>query len=398
MLRRLSLGLLLLGLWGRPAQAQPPTSPLVPQLGVWLTNIDSNVLYDPGALQPALEQLGQAGFTTLYPTVWNSGYTLWPSAIAARQLGQRQDPKLQGRDLLAELVTPARRKGLQVVAWFEFGLMAPAGAPWIKRHPDWLLQDRRGNSIWMEGAEPRVWLNPLHPEVQQLIEDLLVELAQRYDLDGIQLDDHFGYPSLFGYDALTLARWRRDTGADPQAAPPGAFEPAWIRWRADQLTRWLGRLRQRLLAARPGLRLSVSPNPQSFSYNQYLADWQTWVEQGLVDDLVVQVYRRDMDSFQRELQQPELVQARQRIPVSIGLLSGLRNQPMPTALLSRQWQAARQQGFSGVSLFFYESWLERRREGLTAPGLLPPAASPVQQQSPEALQSRTTVDQGGMAQ
>lgn len=399
MRRRLGLGLLLLGLWGHPALAQAPaTPPLAPRQGIWLTNIDSNVLYDPAALPTALTELSQDGFTTLYPTVWNGGYTLWPSAIATQRLGQSQDPKLQNRDLLAELIPVARRQGQQVVAWFEFGLMAPADAPWLRRRSDWLLQDRRGNVIWLDGQERRVWLNPLHPGVQQLIGDLLVELARRYDLDGIQLDDHFGYPVLFGYDPLTLARWRTDTGAATDAPPPLAIDPAWIRWRADRITQWLGQLRRQLAAVRPGLRLSVSPNPQGFSYNQFLADWRTWVEQGLVDDLVLQVYRRDLDSFQRELQQPELLQARQRIPVSIGLLAGLRNQPMPNPLLSSQWQLAQQQGYSGVSLFFYESWRERRAEGLTVPTL--PSATPdgVQQQPPEALRSRTTVDQGGARQ
>ena len=43
--------------------------------GVWLTNIDSNVLFERDRLSAALERLHQLNFNTVYPTVWNWGYT-----------------------------------------------------------------------------------------------------------------------------------------------------------------------------------------------------------------------------------------------------------------------------------------------------------------------------------
>jgi uncharacterized lipoprotein YddW (UPF0748 family) len=49
-----------------------------------------------------------------------------------------------------------------------------------------------------------VWLNPFKPEVQQFINNLVAEIAVRYDIDGIQFDDHTALPSDFGYDPYTL--------------------------------------------------------------------------------------------------------------------------------------------------------------------------------------------------
>ena len=173
--------------------------------GVWLTNIDSQVLFDRNTLTQAIDRLQQLNFNTLYPTVWNGGYTLYPSSVAQQTIGKSLDPTpgLQGRDMLKEIVDQGHAKKMAVIPWFEFGFMAPADSELAKRHPDWLLKRRDGSTVWMEGTLPRVWLNPYHPQVQKFITDLVVELVKNYDIDGIQFDDHFGFPVDFGYDDLT---------------------------------------------------------------------------------------------------------------------------------------------------------------------------------------------------
>jgi len=54
--------------------------------------------------------------------------------------------------------------------------------------------------------------------VQDFLANLIVEIVTEYDVDGIQLDDHFGWPSNLGYDPYTikttLGIFRRDS---PQA-------------------------------------------------------------------------------------------------------------------------------------------------------------------------------------
>ncbi len=60
--------------------------------GVWLTNVDSDVLYNPHSLKMAIADLSQTGFNTIYPTVWNDGHTLYPSTVAAELLGTEHHP------------------------------------------------------------------------------------------------------------------------------------------------------------------------------------------------------------------------------------------------------------------------------------------------------------------
>ena len=69
--------------------------------------------------------------------------------------------------------------------------------------------------------------------------------------------------------------------------------------------------------------VSVAPNPQRFSYEFFLADWQKWERMGIIEDLVLQIYRNDLNVFISELEYPEVKAAQSHIPVSIGILSWL---------------------------------------------------------------------------
>ncbi|MGB3761518.1 MAG: family 10 glycosylhydrolase, partial [Rivularia sp. (in: cyanobacteria)] len=75
--------------------------------GVWLTNIDSDVLFSSTNLTNALTRLKELNFNVVYPAVWNWGYTLYPSRVARNVIGRSVDPEpgLQKRDMLKEAVS-----------------------------------------------------------------------------------------------------------------------------------------------------------------------------------------------------------------------------------------------------------------------------------------------------
>jgi uncharacterized lipoprotein YddW (UPF0748 family) len=324
--------------------------------GVWLTNIDSDVLFEQDKTEKAIALLAKANFNTLYPTVWNWGYTLYPSEIAKSLTGLSLDPTegLQGRDILAEMVELGHQQEMRVIPWFEFGFMAPADSELAKRHPEWLTARQDGSTIWWEGnVHQRVWLNPLRPEVQQFMTDLIVEIVSNYDIDGIQLDDHFGYPSELGYDDYTVKLYQEEH--EGKLPPPDPQAPDWVSWRADKITDYVETLFHEIKQHNPNAIVSVSPNPQHFSLNSFLLDWHRWERKGLIEELVVQLYRDDNDSFINELEQPEIQAAREHIPVGIGILSGLKGRPIPWQRISQQVKIAREHKFAGISFFFYES-------------------------------------------
>lgn len=339
--------------------------------GVWLTNVDSQVLFSEQGVADSLQQLADHRFNTVYPAVWSWGYTLYPSQVAERATGYRQglypDLENQGRngaleaaqgdrDMLLDVVQTARDLGLSVIPWFEFGFMAPANSPLALRHPDWLTQKQGGlpaARLEQEGRHSRVWLNPFHPEVQQFVLDLVAELMANYPVDGLQLDDHFSLPVAYGYDPYTISLYRQEHRG--QAPPANPYDAEWTRWRADKITAFVDRVFWTVKARRPNAVLSVSPNPATFAYTHHLQDWPRWREKGYIEELIVQIYRDNLPSFRNALRDRALQQARRHIPTAIGILSGLKDRPVPMALIQQQVQTARGMGFAGVSFFFYDT-------------------------------------------
>ena len=338
-----------------PRVAQASIAPRSEIRGVWITNVDSAVLFNGTVLKDAVQQLAQLNFNTLYPVVWNWGYTSYPSAVAKQASGAAVDPRpigLEGRDSLAELVQQAHQRGMAVLPWFEFGFMAPEDSALAIRHPDWLTQQQDGTQTWQEGIYPRVWLNPFKPEVQQFIQALVLELVNKYDIDGIQFDDHFGLPYQFGYDDYTVQLYKREQGKTP---PTNPRDPAWVRWRANKITSFTAQLFRAVKARKKDVVFALSPNNYEFSYNNSLQDWKAWEQQGLIEELVLQVYTSSPQAFTAQLQTPEIQAARRHIPTGVGILTGLKKRPIPMQQVRDQIQIVRQQGFAGVSFFFYET-------------------------------------------
>ena len=363
----------------------PATKPLREIRGVWITNVDSDVLFTRDRLATAIKDLRQLNFNTIYPVVWNWGYTTYPSKVAKRIVGSSLMPKksagilinrkltqsegLEGRDVLQEMVVQSRKQGIAIIPWFEFGFMLPAttdpaGSDFAKLHPDWLTQKLDGGTIWKEGKDPRVWLNPFKPEVKKFIIDLVLEVVKKYDVDGIQFDDHFGLPAEFGYDKFTVDLYQREHQG--KLPPKDAKNQEWIDWRADKITALMRELFTAIKAANPKAIVSISPNPQIFAKNFFLQDWAKWERQGLVEELLIQVYRDKFSTFVGELQKPEVKLASQHIPVGIGILVGVKPKPISMKQIQAQIAAVRKEGLAGVSFFFYETLWKLTNEPVVA--------------------------------
>ena len=326
------------------AQSQPAPSR---RIGVWLTNSPSPLYYDPARIDRAVRELADAGFNTLYPNVWSRGATFHSSRHAPMEPAlAKANPNL---DPICRFTQAAHRRGLQVIPWFEYGLMEPADAAVVAQNPDWVLQRRDGSSEMAMHGKPMVWLNPAHPGVRQRFLGLIGEIVQRCNVDGIQLDDHFAWPVELGYDPFSRARYLAETGLEP---PDDHTERAWMRWRRQQLTGLLRELRSQL--KRSGTLISLSPGPFRFAYNHWLQDWELWALGELIDDLVVQNYAYSLKGFEKDLNQPALVKARSwGMPVEIGILAGFGGRTPAMATLAQKAQLATSRGH-GVIYFYWE--------------------------------------------
>jgi len=343
------------------AVAQSTPNPIVPAQGtelrgVWLTNVDSDVLFSRDKLERAIDRLADLHFNTIYPTVWNGGYTLYPSEVAEAWIGEAIEPvpELRGRDVLAEAIEIGHKQGLTVIPWYEFGLMAPDDSELARRHPEWIMSRKDGSQVFVQGDQGQhrfVWLNPAHPEVQDLMAGMATEVVDKYDIDGIQFDDHFGTPVELGYDDYTVRLYQQEHNG--QRPPDNPRDAEWMRWRASKVTNMMVKIFSAIKTRKPDCLISLSPNPKDFSYEEYLQDWYPWVRLRFIDELVIQVYRTDMQRFISELESPELLAIRDRVPVSIGILTGLRVLNVETQQVEAQVRTTRDRQYAGFSFFFY---------------------------------------------
>jgi uncharacterized lipoprotein YddW (UPF0748 family) len=310
--------------------------------GTWLTTTANDALASPEQTARTMRRLREIGLNTVYIEAWKDGYTQFPSEVLKRTLGMRMRPpgsakgaaesdplvRPPTRDLLQEATLQAHRNGLLAIAWFEYGFMAAHKDTMnhLRRiKPEWLSRDRSGSEVAPNGF---VWMNPLHPLARAFLLDLVLEAVDRYDLDGVQIDDRIVWPHVsMGYDDTTRAAYAAEHEG---AAPPDDFkDPAWMQWRSakvDEFARWFV---QEVRARRPGLVVSLSPAVYPWSWQNHLLDWPRWtawsdahrlpgapvrnaVAQSTLpqwDEFIPQAYRFDHPTFERTwLQQTRAVQ------------------------------------------------------------------------------------------
>ena len=318
-------------------------------LGVWLTNSPSPLYYDQRNIKQAVDELEQAGFSVLYPNVWSRGTTFHSSDFAPlepalKAAGVKVDP-------ICTLSKEAHKRGMKVVPWFEYGLMEPATAEVVQENPDWVLARANGDPMMKMHGKEMVWLNPAHPKVRERFIGLVVEVMKRCRMDGLQLDDHFAWPVELGYDPYTSALYKAEFGMAP---PRDYTNRYWMTWRRRQLTGLLRDLRIRLEQESLPVRISLSPGPFRFAYNNWLQDWELWAVGQLIDDLVVQNYAYSLRGYAKDLDQPALRKASEwGIPIQIGILAGFGKRTTSMDILKEKVRLANDRGY-GVIYFYWE--------------------------------------------
>ncbi len=240
--------------------------------GVWLTNVDSEVLNSRAGIAAAMEFLAQHHFNIVFPVVWNDAKTVYPSAVMDSLFGIRIDPRYAGRDPLAELIEEAHQRNIAVVPWFEYGFSSSYkknGGHILQAKPHWAARDREGKLLTKNGFE---WMNAYYPEVQNFLLALILEVASKYDVDGVQGDDRLpAQPCEGGYSAYAGSLYRQEHHGSPP--PRNPRDAAWLRWRADKLNAFARRVYNEVKKINPDLLVSWAPSVYPWSYEEYLQDW-----------------------------------------------------------------------------------------------------------------------------
>lgn len=351
------LGLLFLWL-SFSAQAQAPYGAI---RGVWLAAQDS-VLDSRAQIQQVVANCKKANIDNIYVSVWKQGYTHYPSAVMMERFGVAMNPRYGKRDPLKELIEEAHAENIKVHAWFEYGFACAhgdSGKYIIKKYPYYAAIGPNGQGVEKNGF---TWMNAFHPLVQNFLKSLVLEVVKKYDLDGIQGDDRLpAVPSLAGYDLYTLNEYKKEHSG--LAAPSNHLDSSWVQWRAKRLNKFGKDLYQSIKAVKPTLIVSMAPSVYPWSLQEYLQDWPTWLREGYVDYVVVQLYRYKLDEYEKELQAAVQQAGAKKDRLYAGVLMSLADGYMASPELAKGMHELNQKyDLSGEVFFYYGAFAKAKKK------------------------------------
>ncbi|MDB5749486.1 MAG: C-terminal target protein [Massilia sp.] len=290
------------------AQSAPASPPKREMRGVWISthisldwpNRTQTPQQQRNALVTILDHNKATGMNAAFLQVRSQSDAMYPSDLEpwsyylTNNQGSAPSPAW---DPLQFAIDESRKRGMEFHAWINpyravantatentAGLYAASHVS--RTRPEWMLT-----------VGTVKILNPGLAAVREHVTSVIMDIVNRYDVDGIHFDDYF-YPTGAINDDAAFA-------ADPRGFPATVAGRA--DWRRDNINLLIAGVNERIRAAKPWVKFGVSPSgiyrsstdpsvgsPSSSGANQHylsnFADTRKWLQQGWVDYLAPQVY------------------------------------------------------------------------------------------------------------
>ncbi len=234
-------------------------------------------------LKKIFDNIEKKNLNTIYFQVRSNGTVLFRSS------SEVFSPYITGNigefgsyDPLEFAIAEAHKRGLEIHAWVNINRVFSGNDISVKNnplhiskiHPDWVY----------EKADNSIWLDPGIPEVREYLVELINEIVQNYNVDGIQLD-FIRYPKAPIYDKKSYNTYGE--GIPKQ------------QWRRDNITKFISALNKRIKGTNSKIKLGVTPigiyksipNGRGMEgYSDVFQDTREWLKLGIIDYAVPQIY------------------------------------------------------------------------------------------------------------
>lgn len=158
----------------------------------------------------------------------------------------------------------------------------------------WMTCDANGQ----ESADKT--FDPGHPKAQEHVINVVMDLVNNYDIDGIHFDYIRFTDSSQGYNPTSVARFNARYGRTGQ---PASGDALFKQWRRDQVTAVVRKVYAKIQAVKPWVKVSGSficstPSPKASTRAEFLkssaylkySDWDSWIQEGIIDFAAPMVY------------------------------------------------------------------------------------------------------------
>jgi uncharacterized lipoprotein YddW (UPF0748 family) len=242
-----------------------------------------------------LTSVRQQNVNAIFPRIRASGRAYYISATEPR--GFNIDPAYP--DPLADILSKAHdtsegKQYIEVHGWiipyavWSTNIIDPLpDGHVLTEHPEWVMSDYSGNTADSVGL---IWLDPGVPAVEDYIVDVVLEIVQNYDVDGIHFD-YIRYPGMsYGYNPVSVARFNQLYGKS--GTPHPSDDPEWCDFRREQIKAVVRKAYARVKQLRWGVKMSAATITfgynnddftQSRPYTQVFQDWQGMMSEGMLD-------------------------------------------------------------------------------------------------------------------
>lgn len=214
----------------------------------------------------------------------------------------------------------------------------------------------------------RYYLNPAYQEVHDLILDVVSEIAENYDIDGLHLDDYF-YPDHVdeSFDFVDYQKTKQDVSLED--------------WRRNNVNELIKAIDKKLDRIDDKIRFGISPAGNlEYSRDSIFGDVEKWVSEEWVDYIAPQIYfgyTNQSRPFRETLSQWSEVVEGTNVDLIVGLGAYKINQKNGNSddrewiedddLLKKQISESKEKkNYRGYALYSYYSMFSANEEDTSA--------------------------------
>ena len=214
--------------------------------------------------------------------IYPSEYYPWSHIISGTQgRGVSFDP-------LEYIIEKAHKSGLAVHAWINPFRISTGKTPekLSENNPYciWQNDDNDENDSYTFKSGEGIYYDPSYPQVRKLIIDGARELAENYDIDGVQLDDYF-YP--IDDNECDKASYKKYLHSISDGYKPMSLNE----WRKNNINMLISGLYSALHSIKQDILFGISPQCNFDNNEKIGADTETWCNiSGYVDYICPQLY------------------------------------------------------------------------------------------------------------
>jgi len=294
----------------------------------------------------AIKALADNGFTAVLPNMLWGGAAYYESTVLPVVPEVRQKG-----DQIAACLAACKKYGVQCHVWkVNWNMAGRAPREFAER-----MKKEGRTQVGASGKPEDAWLCPSHQENQKLEIDSMVEVATKYDVDGIHFD-YIRYPDdEHCYCAGCRERFEKVIGAKVANWPADVRKDAglrakWLDFRRENITRVVAAVSEQVRKARPKVKISAAVfSNWAVDRDKVGQDWKLWCDRGYLDFVCPMDYTPSSAGF-GDLAAMQLPLAG-KVPCYPGIGLSTWQPPTDAPKVIEQILAARRAGCKGFTIF-----------------------------------------------